>query len=139
IFISETRVAARSNQRTQKTPVKGASDHPILTGVDTTRLPPLEGFAETKRRATAETAIVTVSDDRPILASWRYGLGKVVALATDLRADWKGSWAQTGSASQVLRQSVRYALRRQSAQAADLRVAVGDRTAEVTIEVPEAP
>src|SRR5207248_797927 len=46
IFISETRVAARSNQRTQKTPVKGASDHPILTGVDTTRLPPLEGFAE---------------------------------------------------------------------------------------------
>jgi uncharacterized membrane protein len=137
IFVSETRVAARSNLHEGMTAVKGAADHPALAGVDVQRLPALAGFVETKRRATADTAIVTREDDRPILASWRYGLGKVAALTTDLRGDWKGGWARYRDAGQVLRQTVRYTLREQSAQPLDMRVSLRERNVEITLDAPE--
>jgi uncharacterized membrane protein len=137
IFVSETRVATRSNLRDGPVEVAVSEDHPILAGVDVSKFPPLGGFVEAKRRGTADTALVTRADDRPILASWRYGLGKVVALTTDLRADWKNGWSSAQGAGQVLRQAVRFALRRQAAGASDVRVAVRERTAEITVEAPD--
>lgn len=139
IFVSETRVATRSNVREGAVLVKVADDHPILAGVDVSSMPALGGFVDTKRRATAETALITRDEQKPILASWRYGLGKVVALTTDLRDDWKDGWASFAGAGQTLRQAVRFALRRHGASAVDLRVSVGDRTAEVAIDVAEGP
>jgi Ca-activated chloride channel homolog len=135
IFVSETRVAARSNLREGPVEVAVASDHPSLAGVDTSRLPPLGGFVEARRRATADTALVTREGDRPILASWRYGLGKVTALTTDLRGDWKGKWASFRGAGQVLRQTVRYSLRRSGEATADIRVAARERAVEVSLDV----
>src|SRR5262249_5335212 len=126
----------RSNLRVAPTAVAAATDHPILAGVDVGQMPKLGGFVETKRRATADTALITKDDDKPILASWRYGLGKVVALTTDLRENWKGGWAKWGGAGQTLRQMVRFALRRHANTSADVRVAVRDRAAELTIDVP---
>jgi Ca-activated chloride channel family protein len=137
IFVSETRVAARSNLREGPAPVTAAADHPILAGIDVGALPPLGGFVEAKRRATADTALVTQADDKPILASWRYGLGKVVALTTDLRGDWKGKWASFRGAGQALRQMVRFALRRQGSVGADVRAAVRDRSVEVTVDLAD--
>jgi hypothetical protein len=117
--------------------VTAAEDHPILAGVDVSAFPPLGGFVETRRRATADTALATRDDPRPILASWRYGLGKVVALTTDLRADWKNGWSTYAGAGQVLRQAVRFAIRRHGTAAADLRVAVGERDASLTLDIDE--
>jgi uncharacterized membrane protein/Mg-chelatase subunit ChlD len=139
IFVSEARVATRSNLREGPVSVAVAEDHPILAGVDVSAFPPLGGFVETRRRATADTALITRAGSRPILASWRYGLGKVVAITTDLRADWKSGWSSFHGAGQVLRQAVRFALRRHGAGAADVRVALGERGAVVTIDVGDAP
>jgi hypothetical protein len=139
IFVSEARVATRSNLREGPVTVTVAEDHPILAGVDVSTFPPLGGFVETRRRATADTALQTHDDPRPILASWRYGLGKVVALTTDLRADWKNGWSRFQGAGQVLRQAVRFAMRRHGATAADVRVAVDDRGAALTVDVGDAP
>jgi hypothetical protein len=139
IFVSEARVATRSNLREGPVAVTVAEDHPVLAGVDVSAFPPLGGFVETRRRATADTALQTEGDPRPILASWRYGLGKVVALTTDLRADWKNGWSHFQGAGQVLRQVVRFAVRRHGAAAADVRIALGDRGASITVDVGEAP
>ena len=128
IFVSEARVATRSNLREGPVSLTVAEDHPDLAGVYVSAFPPLGGFVEAKRRGTADTALVTRADDRPILASWRYGLGKVVTLTTDLRADWKSGWSTFKGAGQVLRQAVRFAVRRHGA-AADVRIAVGDHGA----------
>jgi uncharacterized membrane protein len=138
IFVSEARVATRSNLREGPVNVTVAEDHPVLAGVDVSAFPPLGGFVETKRRATADTALQTAGDARPILASWRYGLGKVVALTTDLRADWKNGWSTFKGAGQVLRQAVRFAVRRHGVAAADVRIAVGDRGATIAVDVGEA-
>jgi uncharacterized membrane protein len=137
IFVSETRVAARSNLRDGPVDVRVSEDHPILAGVDLDKMPPLGGFVETKRRATAAVALVTREDDKPILASWRYGLGQVVAITTDLRGDWNGSWSHFAGAGQVLRQMTRFAMRKHSSGNADMRVTVGDHGAEATLDLAE--
>src|SRR6185312_12134688 len=54
IFVSEARVATRSNLRAGPVSVTVAADHPILAGVDVSRFPPLGGFVDARRRATAE-------------------------------------------------------------------------------------
>jgi uncharacterized membrane protein len=137
IFVSEARVATRSNLRAGPVVVDAAEDHPMLAGIDVARFPPLGGFVDARRRATADTALVTSVDRKPILASWRYGLGKVVALTTDLRADWKDGWTTHAEAGQVLRQAVRFALRKHGAGAAEVRVAVRDRNAFVSVELAD--
>lgn len=139
IFVSETRVAARSNLREGPIKVLADADHAILRGVDVAAFPALGGFVDARKRSTADTAIATEGDNKPILASWRYGLGHVVALTTDLRADWKHGWSRWPAAGQVLRQAVRFAIRRRSAGSADLRVAIGDRSATLVVDVPEVP
>ena len=137
IFVSEARVATRSNLREGPLAVDVAEDHPVLAGVDVSRFPPLGGFVEARRRATADTALITRDDHKPILASWRYGLGKVVALTTDLRADWKNGWSTFPGAGQVLRQAVRFSLRRRGAAPSEVRVAVRDRAAEIAVETAD--
>ena len=137
IFVSETRVAARSNLRDGPVEVRVSEDHPILAGVDLEKMPALGGFVETKRRATAAVALVTREDDKPILASWRYGLGQVVVITTDLRGDWNGSWSHFAGAGQVLRQMVRFAMRKHSSGNADMRVTVGDHGAEAILDLAE--
>lgn len=46
-------------------------------------LPALDGYVETRNRAGAEVLIKTRREGHPILASWRYGLGRVTSLATE--------------------------------------------------------
>ncbi|MEO5730482.1 MAG: VWA domain-containing protein, partial [Byssovorax sp.] len=137
IFVSETRVAARSNLRDGPVEVRVAEAHPILAGIDLEKMPPLGGFVETRRRATAAVALVTREDDKPLLASWRYGLGQVVAITTDLRGDWNGSWSRFAGAGQVLRQMTRFAMRKHSSGTADLRVAMSDHGAEATLDLAD--
>jgi Ca-activated chloride channel homolog len=138
IFVSETRVAARSNLRDGPIDVRVAEDHPILAGIDLEKMPPLGGFVETKRRATAAVALVSREDDKPILASWRYGLGQVVAITTDLRGDWNGSWSRFAGAGQVLRQMTRFAMRKHTSGTADMRVTLSDHGAEATLDLAES-
>ncbi len=138
IFVSEARVATRSNMRDGPIDVDAADDHPILAGIQVDKLPPLGGFVETKRRATADLAIQARSDKRPVLASWRYGLGKAVAITSDLRGDWKGGWAAAADAGQLLRQTLRYAIRRHGTGAAEVRAAVHAGVGEITIDLPDS-
>jgi Ca-activated chloride channel homolog len=139
IFVSETRVAARSNLREGPVAVTVVEDHPILAGADLGAMPPLGGFVETNRRATASVALATKDDDKPILASWRYGLGQVVVLTSDLRADWKAGWSSFAGGGKVLSQLVRFAMRRHSGGGADLRAAVHDRGVEIGVDLAEVP
>lgn len=61
-----------------------------------TDLPPLKGYVETKARDGAETIIEVAKGRRPVLSTWRYGLGRVTAFmsepvgpGTDPWRDWE--------------------------------------------------
>lgn len=70
--------------------------------------PRLGGFVTTSRRAGAQTHWVG-PDDEPILASWRYGLGRVVALTSDGAGDWSSEWLDAVSFPAFWSQAVRWA------------------------------
>lgn len=54
-------------------------------------LPPLHGFTLTTAKDGARVHLVGPSDE-PILASWRYGLGKVVAFTSHGAGPWAADW-----------------------------------------------
>ena len=55
-------------------------------------LPELGGYVETRPRAGAEVLLETVEGSHPVLASWRYGLGRVTALTTEPTGPGTESW-----------------------------------------------
>lgn len=61
----------------------------------------------------------------------------VVAITTDLRGDWNGSWSHFAGAGQVLRQMTRFAMRKHSSGTADLRVTMSDHGAEATLDLAD--
>ena len=136
IFVAETRATTRSNLVQGPIEVSLGDPHPALTGIDIGAAPPLDGMVQTNRRETADTALVD-GEGRPVLASWRYGLGVVVALTTDAGGRWTDGWLEWEGAGQLLRQTVRFGMRRHAEAAADARVALGDRSVEVTVDVPD--
>jgi Ca-activated chloride channel family protein len=118
--------------------------HPILEGVDTKKLPELGAYVETGRRSGADTALLLADaarpEGRPMLATWRYGLGKAGVITTDFSEGWGGAWASSPQAAQVLKQTVRFLLRQHDAHRADAEVHIRDRVVEVAIELPpDAP
>lgn len=143
IFLSETRVLAQSNLREERTAVSSAGAHPALEGVDARALPTLAAYVETSRRSGADNALVLAGarpDGRPLLATWRYGLGKVGVIATDFSEGWGEAWAASAEASKVLRQTVRFLLRLSEARRADAAVRLDGRVVEVDVELsPDAP
>jgi Ca-activated chloride channel family protein len=59
-------------------------------------LPPVAGYVETRARPGAERVIETSAEAHPILASWRYGLGRVTALTTEPTGPGSAPWREDG-------------------------------------------
>jgi Mg-chelatase subunit ChlD len=70
----------------------------LLAGFGQRNFPPLLGVMETGLKQGARQDLVAQRQDRrlPLLASWRYGRGKVAALTTDLEGRWSRNWIPWG-------------------------------------------
>lgn len=133
IFVTETRAAALSNLREEPMGVRRADPSPMIQGIGD--VPALSGFVQSQVRSTADTALVT-DEGQPLLASWRYGLGTVVALTTDAGGRWTESWNAWPGAGQMMRQIVRFAQRRRAPTRADVELELeGDRLV-VRVDAP---
>lgn len=62
--------------------------------VDRTQLPPLNGYVDVKERSGAEILIEEQGRGDPVLATWRYGLGRVTALMTEPFGPGTGNWSE---------------------------------------------
>ncbi|MBI1744267.1 VWA domain-containing protein [Candidatus Acetothermia bacterium] len=67
-------------------------------------LPAVEGYALTYEKPTAESWLRVQSTGDPLLSSWRYGLGQVAVLNTDLEGAGSAQWLKWPSLSKVLGQ-----------------------------------
>jgi len=58
--------------------------------------PSVRGYMETDLKRGAHLDLTILREDRkaPLLASWRYGRGKTIALTTDLEGRWSRNWIQ---------------------------------------------
>lgn len=81
-----------------------------LQGIDWSRTPALLAYNLTSERPMAQTLMRTHKDD-PLLASWRYGLGTVVAFTSDAQPRWSQRWLSWSGYSVFWANLVRSALR----------------------------
>jgi Mg-chelatase subunit ChlD len=62
--------------------------HPIVTSLGDRILPRIGGYIVAATRPTAESPLQSPLDD-PVLATWRYGIGRVAVYT----AEWHGAWS----------------------------------------------
>lgn len=92
IFTKETSIASRSgivDAAIKAVMVKTAS---FLRGVDIKSAPLLRGYNPTKAKYGADLFFVTNPYGEPLLARWRWGLGKTAAFTSDIKGRWAYSW-----------------------------------------------
>lgn len=72
--------------------------------------PELLGYVATTPKDNATIALVSHEDD-PVLAHWRYGLGKAVAFTSDVTSRWAPNWMSWGEFNRFWMKTVRWAMR----------------------------
>lgn len=94
IFVDETMTLLRKNTREGEQRVRAIPGSALAAGVDWSGVPPLGGYAEARARPTADLGLVVGEATRPLLASWRYGLGSATVFASQLGAGWGAAWLE---------------------------------------------
>ncbi len=110
IFTTETLLISRDllvEKLTHPAVTAGAGP---LKGFAQKKIPPLRGYVLTHRKPAAELLMKAGED--PLLASWSYGLGRVVAFTSDLSGRWGKEWLQWEDFPRLAAQLARSATRR---------------------------
>jgi hypothetical protein len=81
----------------------------VLPGVPLDSFPALAGYVATTPRAAADVVLASPQGD-PLLATWQYGLGRVVAWTSDAQGRWTAGLLQWASANRFFGDIVRYSL-----------------------------
>ena len=70
----------------------------VLAGSGLNAYPAVLGFMETELKRGAHLDLLIPREDRkvPLLASWRYGRGKSIALTMDMESRWSRNWISWG-------------------------------------------
>ena len=111
--------------------------HPMLRGWDAFASPPLLGYVKTNRKAIAQVPLVTDLGE-PLLATWRYELGKVTAFTSDCKSRWAASWvAGWPDYTQFWAQVLRETARAPQGQNMDLNVASEGGQASIDVQLME--
>jgi uncharacterized membrane protein/uncharacterized protein YegL len=70
----------------------------VLAGLSVKAYPAVLGYMETELKRGAHLDLLIPREDRkaPLLASWRYGRGKSLALTMDMESRWSKNWVPWG-------------------------------------------
>ncbi len=111
--------------------------HPMIKGWPAADAPPLLGYVKTHRRATSQVPLVTDLGD-PLLAHWRFGLGKVTAFTSDCKSRWSSLWITSWPPySQFWAQVLRETAREPQGRYLDIRVNEEGRDARIVVDALE--
>ncbi len=122
IFTQDTMVHTGRMIREEAFEPKQVERHPMLKNWTNFESPALLGYVKTNRKATAQVPLVTDLGE-PLLAHWRYGLGKVTAFTSDCKSRWASLWiANWDGYSQLWAQILRETARQPQGQNMDMRL-----------------
>ena len=112
--------------------------HPMLAGWDAAKAPELLGYVKTIRKATTQVPLVTDLGD-PLLAHWRFGLGKVTAFTSDCKSRWAALWISGWPGySQFWGQVLREMARNPQGRNMDVHLTRDARGARIVVDVFES-
>lgn len=91
LFTLETMRATESSLREDAFLAVPKGRPEALRGLDWTTAPLLLGFNVSRLKPGADLLLATENGD-PLLATWRYGLGRTAAFTSDAKARWASEW-----------------------------------------------
>ncbi|MBI3075973.1 MAG: VWA domain-containing protein, partial [Deltaproteobacteria bacterium] len=134
IFTMETQLASKTTLVEEPfRPVAVNPGHEILQEIDWQRVPPLGGYLATTAKPTADVLLASHQGE-PVLAVWRYGLGRAAAFTSDAKARWAILWLRWGGFNKFFSQMVRWTLRSSGKTDLTAVAATQDGQAEVLVE-----
>jgi Ca-activated chloride channel family protein len=134
IFTLETQLASKASLVEQPfKPQLTAPGHEALQDIDWRSVPPLGGYVATTVKQTAELALMSHQED-PILATWRYGLGRAAAFTSDAKAKWAVLWLRWRDFNKFWAQLTRWTLRSVSRSDVVATVDRRDGVGEVVVD-----
>ncbi len=111
--------------------------HAMLAGWDADQAPSLLGYVRTLPKATSQVPLVTDIGD-PLLAHWRYGLGKVTAFTSDCKSRWAALWVSGWEGyGQFWGQVLREMARNPQGRTMDVRIARESGKAQIIVDLLE--
>jgi Ca-activated chloride channel family protein len=134
IFTSETILVARTLVEEHTFVPNVRQDHEVLRGIEHQELPPLRGYVLAYPKPAAEVLLVSDKAD-PVLAVWRYGLGRTAAFTSDLRGRWGKAWVEWEEFGKFAGQLVRWTQRKTLRQNMWMNVALQDGKSEITVDL----
>ena len=134
IFTLETQLASKASLVEQPfKPVVASPAHEAIQEINWKEVPPLGGYVATSMKANADLVLMTHQED-PLLATWRYGLGRSVAFTSDAKAKWGVLWVRWGGFNKFWSQVTRWALRTGTRSDTVAAVSRTDNVGEVTVD-----
>lgn len=139
IFTQDTLTHTGRMIREQPFEAAKTERHPMLADWDEFDAPPLLGYVKTIRKPTAQVPLVTDLGD-PLLAHWRFGLGKVTAFTSDAKSRWASLWvAGWPGYAQLWAQVLRETARPPQGRNMDLSYEWDGERAELTVDLLQDP
>ena len=129
IFTSETLIVSRDLMVDELTRPQVATSNEVLEGFSESGFPSLLGYQRAFAKPRAEVSLATAGNE-PLLASWRYGLGRSVAFMSDLSGRWGRDWATWEQFSPFIAQLARWTIRKRGDERFDVAFRWGGRQGE---------
>jgi len=96
-------------------------------------LPQLGGYVVTSDKELSTIALRTENDD-PLLAHWRYGLGKTVAFTSDAKNKWASNWTSWDGFSKFWSQVIRWSIRETSSSNLQVNTEISDGSGKIIVD-----
>jgi uncharacterized membrane protein len=133
IFVTETMLVSRGLIVEKRFLPQANTSSEILQGIPRAGIPPLDGFVLTYLKTGAEQSLGALYD-APLLASWRYGLGKAAAFTSDLKGRWAKAWIGWDGYSRFAAQLVRWIQRPSSYEVLKPRIALSSGKGDISVD-----
>lgn len=136
IFTRETLLARRAFLVEEPFVPQFAGVSDLTQGLGPGDLPGFDGYVTTEAKPRAVVALQTDGDPpAPVLAHWRYGLGRAVAFTSDTGARWATDWVGTASYTQLWSQVGRWLVGGGTDDGVQLTTVIEDGDLRVTADV----
>ena len=133
ILTLETVLATRSYIVEETTPPIQTAFSPILNGINA--VPNLQGYIATTKKDAAQVILRSPEPfEDPILASWQYGLGRVVAFTSDATSRWANSWVTWENFPRFWGQTVTWTITEGASNNLETRIEMEGENARVVVD-----
>ena len=133
IFAQETVLASRSYIVEEPFTARVTGSSAIMDGIGS--LPPLRGYVATTPKMAAQRILSgpePFSD--PILASWQYGLGRVIAWTSDASARWANEWVAWDDFSRFWGQAITWSINAGASGNLETRIIMENEQARIVVD-----